>query len=161
MAKANLCKSHSTRFYANFHRFGFEVWNVLPWKFRSRPRSLTFVTFVTFDEKYLTSYLMAIVMFAFPPFTCQNSYTHSNTDTVTLSFCEWIPMLAIMRLAIVVFDWFLSFWIVWTSISHKRSSITKHCRASNCLQKLQYLYFTHFNLLTKHLEITNWMKKLQ
>ena len=39
VANTNLHKSHSWHFYANSHTFGdIKVWNVWPWKFRSRPR---------------------------------------------------------------------------------------------------------------------------
>ena len=60
----NVYKSHNAHFCASSHRFShINVANVWSWKFRSSSQS-TMITVVTFDGKYMTSYLMAILMFA-------------------------------------------------------------------------------------------------
>ena len=51
-------------FMLTHHFRDIKVWNVWPWMIRSRSWSTTFAV-VPFNGKYLTSYLMAIVMLAF------------------------------------------------------------------------------------------------
>ena len=72
-----------------------------PWKCRSNPWCTTFAV-VSFDGKYLTSYLMAIVMFAFfPADTWQNSQLKS----------------LILKIYITVIDYNIISYAIWWQIS--------------------------------------------
>ena len=68
MTNINLYKCRSWSFFASSHRFCvFEIFifqNVWPWKCRSNS-CCTILVVAPFDGNYLTSYLMALVMFTF------------------------------------------------------------------------------------------------
>ena len=83
MANCNLCKSRMKHFCDSSHRFRVLMFKICDLEMQVKVK----VNVAPFDEKYLTSYLMVIVTFAFLRL-CQNGRLKSLTSKTQVTVTE-------------------------------------------------------------------------
>ena len=143
MANINLYKSHTWAFFASHNLFKiFTFQNLWPWKCRSKSCCTTF-TMALFDGKYRTSYLTAIVMFAFFQRLLVKILIFANIIKCQ-KFWPWIRRLISRRrrTGFPPFDWkfiqvnFQNFSYLWIYVYAKGNTHTMRDRGDAYRQNL-------------------------